>query len=109
MKYDLLSRLSSTPKKGTNIGNVLNVTRQNLITDEISSISNEAKLLKDQNVTIFCVGVTGAVDEQVLRNVSSHNSYTYITDHFRDLSLITTLLADKSCADRMYIFSIFKL
>lgn len=80
-----------------------------LITDEISSISNEAKLLKDQNVTIFCVGVTGAVDEQVLRNVSSHNSYTYITDHFRDLSLITTLLADKSCADRMYIFSIFKL
>lgn len=105
---------------------MLNVTRQNsftssrgvrtdaakivfLITDEISSISNEAKLLKDQNVTIFCVGVTGAVDEQVLRNVSSHNSYTYITDHFRDLSLITTLLADKSCADRMYIFSIFKL
>lgn len=113
-------------KKGTNIGNVLNVTRQNsftssrgartdaskivfLITDEINSISNEAKLLKDQNVTIFCVGVTGAVDEQVLRDVSSHNSYTYITDNFRDLSLITTLLADKSCADRMYIFSIFQL
>lgn len=80
-----------------------------LITDEISSIANESKLLKDQNVTIFCVGVTGAVDEQVLRNVSSHNSYTYITDNFRDLSLITTLLADKSCADRMCILSIFKL
>lgn len=113
-------------KKGANIGNVLNVTRQNsftssrgarsdaakiviLITDGISSISNEAKLLKDNNVTIFCVGVTGAVNEQVLQNVSSHSSYTYITDNFTDLSLITPVLADRSCADRMYIFLILKL
>ncbi|XP_052710843.1 uncharacterized protein LOC128185237 [Crassostrea angulata] len=105
-------------KKGANIGNVLNVTRQNsftssrgarsdaaiiviLITDEISSISNEAKLLKENNVTIFCVGVTGAVNEQVLQNVSSHSSYTYITDNFTDLSLITPILADRSCADHI--------
>lgn len=75
-----------------------------LTTDGISSISNETKLLKDNNVTIFCVGVTGAVNEQVLRNVSSHSSYTYVTDNFTDLSLITPILADRSCADRMYIF-----
>lgn len=75
-----------------------------LITDGQSSISNEAQLLKDQNVTIFCIGVTTGIKEQLLRNVSTHNDYTYITDTFTTLSRIQAHVAEQSCADRMYNF-----
>ncbi|XP_061169151.1 neurogenic locus notch homolog protein 2-like [Saccostrea echinata] len=101
---------------GTQIGTALNFVRQYsfltskgaradaakiviLITDGQSTISNEAQLLKDQFVTIFCVGVTSGIDEQVLRSVSSHNDYTYITDNFITLSGIQTILGEKSCAE----------
>lgn len=72
-----------------------------LITDGKSSISNEAKLLKDQYVTIFCIGVTNGINEQLLRNVSTHNDYTYITDTFTTLSRIQAHVAEKSCADQI--------
>lgn len=106
---------------GTSIGKALNYAHQFsftssrgarsdaakiviLITDGHSSISNEAKLLKDQYVTIFCIGVTNGINEQLLRNVSTHNDYTYITDTFTTLSRIQAHVAEKSCADRMYNF-----
>lgn len=73
-----------------------------LITDGQSSISNEAELLKDQYVTIYCVGVTSGINEQLLRSVSTHNDYTYITDSFTTFSGLQSLLAEKLCADRMY-------
>lgn len=75
-----------------------------LITDGQSSISNEAQLLKDQNVTIFCIGVTTGIKEQLLRNVSTHNDYTNITEKFTTISRIKAHVAEKSCADRMYNF-----
>lgn len=75
-----------------------------LITDGQSSISNEAQLLKDQNVTIFCIGVTTGIKEQLLRNVSTHNDYTNITDKFTTISRIKAHVVEKSCADRMYNF-----
>lgn len=73
-----------------------------LITDGQSSLSNEADLLKDQYVTIFCVGVTSGINEELLRRVSSHNDYTYVTDSFITLSGIQSYLAEKSCADSKY-------
>ncbi|XP_078329872.1 uncharacterized protein LOC111103779 isoform X2 [Crassostrea virginica] len=72
-----------------------------LITDGQSSLSNEADLLKDQYVTIFCVGVTRGINEELLRRVSSHNDYTYVTDSFITLSGIQSYLAEKSCADNI--------
>lgn len=72
-----------------------------LITDGQSSISNEAKLLKDIYVTIFCIGVTNGINEQLLRSVSTHNDYTYITDTFTTLSRIQAHVAEKSCADQI--------
>lgn len=103
---------------GTSIGKALNYARQFsfttshgartdaakiviLITDGRSSISNEAELLKDQYVTIFCIGVTNGINEQLLRNVSTHNDYTYITDTFTTLSRIQAHVAEKSCADQI--------
>lgn len=106
---------------GTDIGHALNFTRQNsftqirgartdatkiviLITDGQSPIDKEAELLKDEYVTIFCVGVTNGINEQQLRRVSSHNDYTYTTESFTTLSRIQTILGEKTCADRTYIF-----
>lgn len=108
----------SRRRGGTDIGYALNFTRQNsftsshgarthatkiviLITDGQSPIDKEAELLKDENVTIFCVGVTNGINEQQLRRVSSHNDYTYTTESFANLSRIQTILAEKTCADRI--------
>ena len=74
-----------------------------LVTDGQSSISNEADLLKDQYITIFCVGVTNGINEELLRKVSSHNDYTYITDKFITLFGIQTHIAERSCATSEYI------
>lgn len=60
--------------------------------------------MKDIYVTIFCIGVTNGINEQLLRSVSTHNDYTYITDTFTTLSRIQAHVAEKSCADRMYNF-----
>ncbi|XP_022291732.2 uncharacterized protein LOC111103027 isoform X2 [Crassostrea virginica] len=103
---------------GTSIGAALNFARLNsftsshgsrtdaakiiiLVTDGQSSISNEADLLKNQYVTIFCVGVTNGIKEELLRKVSSHNDYTYITDDFITLFGIQTHIAERSCADKI--------
>lgn len=111
----------SRRRGGTDIGYALNFTRQNsftpshgartdatkiviLITDGQSPIDKEAELLKDENVTIFCVGVTNGINEQQLRRVSSHNDYTYTTESFANLSRIQTILAEKTCADSTYIY-----
>lgn len=124
-RYSTLSSIQSavlsiTYSSGyTSIGSALNYARQYsftsshgartdaakiviLITDGQSSISNEAELLKDQYVTIYCVGVTSGINEQLLRSISTHNDYTYITDSFTTFSGLQSLLAEKSCADRMY-------
>lgn len=124
-RYSTLSSIQSavlsiTYSSGlTSIGSALNYARQFsftsshgartdaakiviLITDGQSSISNEAELLKDQYVTIYCVGVTSGINEQLLRSISTHNDYTYITDSFTTFSGLQSLLAEKSCADRMY-------
>lgn len=124
-RYSTLSDIQSAvslitySSGGTSIGSGLNYARQFsftpghgartdaakiviLITDGQSSISNEAELLKDQYVTIYCVGVTSGINEQLLRSISTHNDYTYITDSFTTFSGLQSLLAEKSCADRMY-------
>ncbi|XP_056008465.1 hemicentin-1-like [Ostrea edulis] len=69
-----------------------------LITDGQSSISNQADLLKAIGVTIFCVGVGSGVNSAVLRSVSTHNDYTYLTT-FDLLSSLTNTISNGTCAD----------
>ena len=78
-----------------------------LVTDGQSTVSNEADLLKNQYVTIFSVGVSSGINEELLRKVSSHNDYTYITDDFITLFGIQTHIAENSCADSEYIYHVF--
>lgn len=111
----------SRRRGGTDIEYALNFTRQNsftpshgarsdatkiiiLITDGQSPIDKEAELLKDEYVTIFCVGITNGINEQQLRRVSSHNDYIYTTESFANLSRIQPILAEKTCADSTYIY-----
>jgi uncharacterized protein with von Willebrand factor type A (vWA) domain len=69
-----------------------------LITDGQSTISNEADLLKAIGVTVFCVGVGSGVNSAVLRSVSTHNDYTFLTT-FDLLPSLTSTISNGTCAD----------
>ncbi|XP_061180375.1 uncharacterized protein LOC133188916 [Saccostrea echinata] len=69
-----------------------------LVTDGQSTISNEADQLKAIGVTIFCVGVGSGVNSAVLRSISSHNDYTYLTS-FDLLTSLSGAISSGTCAD----------
>ncbi|XP_062608381.1 uncharacterized protein LOC134270209 [Saccostrea cucullata] len=69
-----------------------------LITDGQSSISNEGDQLKAVGVTVFCVGVGSGVNSAVLRSISTHNDYTYLTS-FDLLTSLASAISSGTCAD----------
>ena len=73
-----------------------------LLTDGIDSrgySSEEARLTKDSNITIYVVGATDSTDEDELRKYASGPEYYFFVSNFRELDSVVPHLVDNVCMD----------
>ncbi|KAL4216425.1 cr1 protein [Mactra antiquata] len=64
--------------------------------DDVNATRAEAELLRNEGVTIYAVGVGGAVSQEI-NNIATNSNYVFHVDNYADISQIEGPLAGVTC------------
>ena len=115
----LAVRMASYPSRGRKIGKALNFVRRNLFSESATQnnkpnylivlasgasydlVKTPAKLLREENVTIFSIGVGKDYDVDELKLITGDNGTRVYETSFEDLGDLTRKLKKEICRCRL--------
>lgn len=105
MHYHMFTRASGFRKGVPKIAIV--------ITDGMSNIGLntkvEADAAKKDNITLFAIGIGGAVNQRELKDIASNPNFVFSTNNFKNLNKIVDGLVKTTCKGKHILFYLEQL